>query len=304
VVNNAIITGALKQTDSTLVANTKVLLIEMDTALNSLSVIDSTFSSSNGAYSFQTNGTTVYIKAIPDLGTYPNLLPTYYTGSPVFQTATPVDISNCASQLTDITLINGSNPGGPGFIGGLISQGAGKQWGIGDPVPFLDLVLVDAANNFVTATKTDSDGHFAFSDLALGSYKIWVDWPNIDNSLAPVITLGSGQNESRDSLVFKLHATSLEQVYGVGIAESRKQTRIALFPNPTDGMATIEIEGGRMQGYTLRLFSLNGREMFTKVVLPSNRHQETLDFTALPKGMYILKIQGDDAVFIRKMAVH
>jgi PKD repeat protein len=126
---NTTITGTARQTNNATVVNSKVLLIAHNTINQTLTAIDSVVTDANGNYSLSVTPGTYYLKLIPNLVAYPNLLPTYYNISTVFQFATPIVTTSCNNRVINITPINGVNPGGSGFISGFIANGAGKtEW--------------------------------------------------------------------------------------------------------------------------------------------------------------------------------
>ena len=212
--SNYNLSGTITQSTGGALANAKVFLITYNPTDTSLTAIDSTTTDATGFYQFTgTSSSDLYIKAAPDSATYPNEIPTYYDSSLVFQSATAIG-GGCGSLALDFSTIGGMNPGGPGFIGGLISQGANKT---GDPLAGITLLLVDSASQQVhDITQTDATGNFQFGNLALGTYEIWVDRPFIENDSAPVLTL-TAQTPTLNELEFELHSTYLEQLQGVGV---------------------------------------------------------------------------------------
>ena len=127
------ITGALTQNTSSALQTTNVYLIQFNQDDSSLSALDSTRTDASGNHEFDVPMPTVYTNATPDSATYPNEMPTSYDGALTFQTATPVNFTDCDIVDVSFSTTYGTNPGGPGFIGGSISQGAGKN-GPGDPM--------------------------------------------------------------------------------------------------------------------------------------------------------------------------
>ena len=77
--------------------------------------------------------------------------------------------------LAFITLKPGNNTGGPGFIGGLISQGAGKN-GEGDPMGGMSVMVMDENGLPVTHSISHEDGTYEISGLAYGTYHVIVEF--------------------------------------------------------------------------------------------------------------------------------
>lgn len=107
----------------------QVFLIVHDSAAGTLTAVD-TFENNGSAYGtffFWTTPGDYLVKAAltPSDSKYTDYLPTYYGDSLNWYDATVVSTS--MRPYLRINLVPGVNPGGPGFVGGLISQGANRQ---------------------------------------------------------------------------------------------------------------------------------------------------------------------------------
>ena len=285
--------GKITQSTGAALANTKVYLITYNDTDTSLTAIDSSTTDGSGAYQFSgTSAGDLYLKATPDSATYPSEIPTYYENSLVFQSATAIG-GECGSLTLDFSTIAGTNPGGPGFIGGLISQGANKM---GEALAGITLLLVDSTTKQVhDITQTDATGNFQFGNLALGTYEIWVDRAFIDNDAAPVITL-SAQQPTLNDLSFELHSTYLEWLQGVGIDKDDfwKGNIFTLYPNPAKDRLMLEWKDQQLHVETeLSIYSLNGQLLKTVAISPTGQTNFTIDLSA---GMYMYKITQEGIV--------
>ena len=67
--------------------------------------------------------------------------------------------------------------------------------------------------------------------------------------------------------------------------------RLQVFPNPSNGILNLKLVSESVPGqHQIRLFGAVGRVVYSaKVTGTSNR----LDFSRLPKGVYILKFQNE-----------
>ncbi|NJN78631.1 MAG: hypothetical protein HC803_10165 [Saprospiraceae bacterium] len=102
---------------------------------------------------------------LPTDADYANYLPTYFIQSLNWSNAQYVGpVSWGLAAFINIQLVAGNNPGGPGFIGGLVVNGAGRPI-TGDvtlvedittlePMEGVSVLLLDANNNAVTHTVT------------------------------------------------------------------------------------------------------------------------------------------------------
>jgi hypothetical protein len=131
-------------------------LIVYDQVAGTLTAIDSVDFSVNPnnqiTYSFGTVAPGEYlVKAAfyPDADVYATNLPTYHDSDLFWNDAMTITIPYSGNDLFpfDIFMIPGNNPGGPGFIGGLVSQGANLTGdgvsGGGAPLEGVSVLLLD-----------------------------------------------------------------------------------------------------------------------------------------------------------------
>ena len=79
--------------------------------------------------------------------------------------------------------------------------------------------------------------------------------------------------------------------------------RFSAYPNPAYDQLTVELEGFEDQRLRLQLYSLTG-QLMAEEQLPrdgANFVQHQLDMSALPAGVYLLKIQGQERVWTREV---
>ncbi|MEM6801280.1 MAG: choice-of-anchor Q domain-containing protein, partial [Bacteroidota bacterium] len=288
------VSGTISQSTGASLANSQVFLIGFDANDSSIFLLDSTFTDTAGFYAFASNGSgTVYVKAAPDSMTYPMEVPTYYDSILVFQDAS--GISACGNVDISFSTIAGMNPGGPGFIGGLLIQGANKD--VGDPLDGIGLLLVDSATQaIVDWTETNSEGEFSFQNLPLSTYKIWVDAPFIDNSQAPGFTLSS-QETQKKNLLFELQSTYLEWLGTVGIEPSDlwDKDNFSLYPNPSQGLIQLQVEEIRSAGtLSMQIFDISSFKLVARFELSQGEQQ--LDVSHLTKGMYFYQVKVGEKI--------
>jgi hypothetical protein len=78
-------------------------------------------------------------------------------------------------------------------------------------------------------------------------------------------------------------------VHAEGVPELKNQDNIVISPNPATSIVNIECPG--KQDLKLTLFNLIGDQVMQKDFKGS---KETIDISALPSGMYIVKVSGRD----------
>ncbi len=292
---DTVIQGTITTSLGNALQNSKVYLIKYYATQDSVFAMDSTTTDAVGFYEFPNTFQNAYVKAVPDVSNYPNEIPTYNISSVVFQNADAVYLSYPFSN-TDFSTIAGVNPGGNGFIGGIVGNGAGKNSEVGELLPNISLVLMNASNDVVAQTYTDANGYFEFTNLAEESFSIWVDKAGILNNLAPEISLATDNN--KDDLKFVLHKTYLENITSVGI-ENITLNNFSVFPNPTNRVITIQ-NTDVAKKYTVELYSILGEQVFSKTTKKQIFNVD-LEKLQLSKGTYLVKIATEKATFVQKI---
>lgn len=281
----SILTGTAVDTAGIAVVNSTVYLIHYDATGDTVYAMDTTVTDANGDFIFQLPVDSFLVKVAPDSSVYPNLIPTYHDGQAVVQSGDFMTPQYCDTLQYTHVVLPGINPGGPGFIGGIVSQGAGRE--VGDPVEGVDIVLVNASLQPVAWQQTDANGYFRFNDLSAGDYAVYVDKWKLNNDVAPEVTLAEAQG--LDSLQFLLHSTWLELIKPVGIVTNANNDVVRVFPNPAQD--ELQVSSVLQPLDALWLYNLQGE---TVKHVQTQCFALTLDIAALPSGVYLLEVRLKD----------
>ena len=297
------VTGTVTLSNGTTpMANSLVYLIAHDSTLNSLTGLDTTTTDSAGYYEFCVTGVdTFYLKAAPDSASYPNHLPTYADTAVYFNNAAFFETVNTPLTV-DWSVKAGANPGGSGFIGGLITQGANKRQGVGDPMPDRQVFLYSVTlGQFIGTTVTDSIGYFSFPNLPLGDFEISVDAPGVDEVNVPMVTLNT-QIPVQDSLDLRLHSTYLELVIPTNVIDIPiKQDYFVVYPNPAENEQVMQLSLAEESEVEISIFDIAGKEV-RKVLndrLPEGA--QTYLLKSLLSGAYFVKVRINQSFQIHKI---
>lgn len=277
--------------------NAKVLLIEHYLSNDSLAIVDSTFTDNIGNYFFNQTSANQYVKIVPDQNQYPNEMPTYYNESATFQNASVV---SCDS-INSFNSIQGTNPGGPGFIGGYVGNGAGKLSEFGIAVSGLSILLLNSNGEIVAYTTTDANGYFSFDNIPCDVYEIWVDDATTDNNLAPILTI-SGPNCTEDSLQFTLTNDVLSRLNITSINSVDDQIEILVQPNPTSNSFLITLSDYSQQP-EVSITNVLGQVVFQEVLLDN---KNTIYSESWSNGLYQISLKSEtgEIVGARKLVVN
>jgi hypothetical protein len=294
-----LITGQVTDSQNNSIPNCRVYLIKFDPVAQAIWQADMTYTNASGNYSFTSCGDSVYVKACPDSLIYPNEIPSYHASEVVFQNSNPVAL-NASLVTADIQTQAGVNPGGFGFIAGYLSQGANRMAAISHnrtantPLEGIHLVLVNQNLVPVDYTTTDVNGYFAFPNLALGTYSLWVDGFRIENNQAPVVTLSSS-NPIQDNLELLLNRKWLELVTATGTT-SDFLTKAKIYPNPAG--SRIQLSGFPNTVKTIRFVTMDGKTAWsTEPVKSGQKNEYVIDIPAtIAEGIYILEVETSEGL--------
>lgn len=295
------VTGQVATASQALVAFTPVYMVWHEPVTNSLFALDSTMTDAMGNYSFcQIPEDTIYIKAAPPLPFYPNLLPTY-ADTALFWNNAQFFLRNSAPVTAFPTVHAGINPGGPGFVGGLISQGANKTAGVGDPVPGISVFVRDLnSGSYHGHTTTDLNGYFSFANLPLGQYEIAVDAAGVDAVNVPVVNL-TGQTPVLDSLDFRLHSSYLELVVPTALPAPKGGIQARVSPNPSAGTAYLMLEVPEEIRIEVGIWDGKGKQVGEMVDQRLGNGRHVLGLPELPAGIYFIQVRARGEVQVLKV---
>jgi hypothetical protein len=186
-------------------------------------------------------------------------------------------------------MIAGSNAGGPGFVGGSVILGANKTSAVGDPLPGRILILTNSTGQGIAYTYSDAAGAFSFSNLAVGTYKIFGDaWGKTNPALTFTLT---NAKPGITNIVFEENSNSFKGTLNTLSVSSTITSDISVYPNPVADRLVVtgldKISGSK----TALLSDVTGAVMQTLVFVQG---QPAMINTAnLPNGMYLLRLQTD-----------
>ena len=220
---------------------------------------------------------------------YMNFLPTYFGDSLFWSGASMITVPTPPIGLHVINLIPGNNPGGPGFIGGLISQGAGIV-GMG-PIAEMPVLLLDNNWNAVGYAISNNNGNYVLPNLAYGTYIIVMDfWGK--QSQHQVVTL-SPTTPSIRNVDFEVHSQTITLSSEFSTLEN---SQILVYPNPATNLININIVNGMQGNYDFKVRDLSGKLLISESVSASQNLIKTLSLEDLSAGVYLLEINNNNGL--------
>jgi PKD repeat protein len=272
----------------------KVYLIEYSAVGGgTLTALDSQIVSGSPAYyNFGSISPLVYYtKAamIPTSPSYSSFMPTYHDSVLFWSNATPINfMSGPPPTGGDIWMVQGNNPGGLGFIGGLISQGANKTNTIAENI---EILLFDDNMNPITHVASDINGAFAFPNLAYGTYKIYPEMIN-KVTIPFTVTLNATQPSIND-IDFIIQHDSIYATNTVAITPPSFIVESVGFPhpNPTKDWLNMDISLKQAAEIHFEVYTLTGQVVHRQSAkIEAGTFTETIHLGSLAQGFYLLRV--------------
>jgi hypothetical protein len=270
-------------------------LITFDANTNMLTAVDSMALDSGNYFFFGPVDCGSYlVKAAATSGSqyYNNHIPTYFGNSPFWGFAQDVILQANSMVEVEVNLISSNNPGGPGFIGGDVTQGANKT-DPGDPLSGIQVMLFDLSGNAIAYTYTDGNGEFGFGNIAYGTYQVYVEVLGVQ-TIPAVVTIGPDEPS-----IENVHILASESLISTGIEAFDFDGAISeVYPNPVGNQATINFNLEAEVTIEVSVIDLAGRAISTQTVsVGSGENTVKVNLENLKDGYYFLNIKDVDRSF-------
>lgn len=240
-----------------------------------------------------------YIKAAVDTDDfeYANYLPTYHGGAVSWADATPIHVTGHDYSL-HVSLVPGVNPGGPGFVGGWVTQGAGlaigggvdESRGAGDPLPGVQVNLLTINDVPVACAYTDASGRYTFSNLEVGTYKVYVE--EINKVPYPMSVTLDNSNPTQDNVNVTVNSTSAV----TGIEDLTDIHVTGIYPNPVSDKTSVIINMQQNNKMYMTLTDANGRLIQARnIELTTGTNEIKVNMNEQAAGVYYLNLVNESS---------
>lgn len=306
VTTNTILQGNLVLDSNNTATDTAVVwLIYYDSAAETLTAVDSLVHTGSGLFTFSgvTPGNPYLIKAALGENSmyYPRWMPTYSKNSLSWSTANFVQTTDTAiGDTATIQLIKGNFGGGPGFIGGWITQGANKT---GDSLAAVEVHLYTAADVPVAIAYTDKNGQYTFANIALGAYKVRVEILGKPSEEYLVTLTANDAVDSNGNFEVNTKNITLNKT-SIGIQKLPTAT-LGIYPNPANQFVTLSFEAAKEENVIISLTDITGKvvkSMPQKVSLGTNTI--TIELENLSNGIYTIGVNTHPTQYRGKVVVN
>jgi hypothetical protein len=238
-----------------------------------------------------------YIRAslLPSSAYYGQYVPTYYHDAVNWGNATLIELGQPANPY-NIHMHHATNyPVGNGNISGTITQ-SGKYNGNGIPAANVEVLIMDLTGQVLAFSMTDANGAFTFSNMAMGTYKVY---PEMLLKTTTATTVILDATHTNVNVVFAIKGDNIS-----GIHDVTAQSEFAIsdvYPNPVSDIANLNIQTATPATINISLYSITGEFVMT---IPVNLHtglnKVSIPAYDLRKGLYYIKVEKPDGGVIVK----
>jgi hypothetical protein len=279
------IAGVVNDTTGTPVTTGVVELYEYGLNSGGSLLAGSTTVGPGGTYAFTGLPAQQYlVRALPDTLNYPGTAASYHESTYYWTYADVISGTCDTSNVADIELVVVSNLSGTGYLSGFLGDlGIVRSDGPGVPWEEVGIILEHwPEGGLVDYTRTDVDGHYHFSNVPDGTYRILCDHPGLPmlSSYVVNVTAGSSFNE----LNYGADPSGFFTSGLVTATDGRDAVDAVLAPNPV-GQGFVMIKGLTDGPVRCLVSDASGRVVFSST-MTVNGGALQLPTDNLPAGVY------------------
>ncbi len=163
-------------------------------------------------------------------------------------------------------------------------------------VPGSNYIIMSTAQNSIIdgiyKTYLSKDDGDTWQQIDEGHHLLWMDFINPDVGWG-----GLGQKLTGPSYLFEYSGSPL-----AGLFDTKPlNAQVSIFPNPTNGMFTVNVRAAQTADYLLLVNDAQGRLVKKVVVEKGTGFQRHLDLSGLEAGVYSLTVSGVEGSFSTKV---
>lgn len=257
---------------------------------NSILLMDSTMTSNIGAwYFYGMPAGRYFLKAEPiqESSNYIKYLPTYSGNKFRWNNAQEIALYDNVFNIQTELVANPELQKGYANIYGGIYFGSQNQINA-NPAASVPILLLDDNYQLKKFVYSDSSGAFSFTNIPYGAYKILPEYTG-KNAIAYEVNLVSS-SPNANNIVFTIREMSI--TYGLGESVAGKNTlATSLFPNPSNGIITINIDKSQNSDLKVEIYSSDSRKI-KEMIIPSKKQSQTIQLDNYTPGLYYVVIRN------------
>lgn len=244
-----------------------------------------------GSYQFTNvpNGDYVVKAALTSVDPlYAVRIPTYYTSAMFWYDADVITINNNSYTGADIHMIEASNNGGPGFIGGSVDWADTLRAAYNFSGATVILQTLDGNN--VAYAIADANGNYSFSNLAYGTYRLFADFAGVTGNPTEVTISAITPSVSDAQILLGPAAIT-------SVQETSAIDAISLYPNPTADNATLVVATSKTAQLSLNIVNMMGQVVGSQTINAyTGKNIVQVNTDGLTQGVYSLVLRDSNGV--------
>jgi hypothetical protein len=83
-------------------------------------------------------------------------------------------------------------------------------------------------------------------------------------------------------------------IWNTSINNIENENEILLYPNPANHILNIKCLGNSSKNIHVVIFDILGKNILNQNISSTNNEAQSIDISHLPKGIYVVKITGDN----------
>jgi hypothetical protein len=219
---------------------------------------------------------------------YGDYLPTYYGDVLHWEEATIINLTGNMDGV-QIHLVAVTNaPEGSGSISGNIDGGKSAN---------IPIVLRTSEPATAVMTFSSTDGSYAFSNLAFGTYEIFAEIPG--KSITPQTIVLDADHQYAEGVDMMI--LDNEIIFTLGIEESDVfETMPVIYPNPVNDRINFMISVKKPSPVSVSISDLTGRIIFIERYNIEDQKNIIIESKSLSEGIYLLRCESQGEVILKK----
>lgn len=285
--------GYVHLEDSIMADFADVHLMTFDTMGNGLINIATTQIDANGYYIFDGVGfehCMYFVQAeLTETSAYfGDYVPTYHVDAINWENAWPI-FPYPMGWTYDIYMVGSVGSGsGNGIITGTVTEEGSREL-LGN----IEILLLDQEGKPMIYSRTNDEGVFSFSALAMATYVVYTEITGIE-TIPFDVTLNDQNNSSSVNIVVK----NGQAILGIDdLSSAYIESVEAIYPNPVTANATFNISIKEPSNIKVEILNQYGQDLYSnELYLTTGKHKVNLPSTSFAQGMYFVKITADDNI--------
>ncbi|MFL5754155.1 MAG: T9SS type A sorting domain-containing protein [Bacteroidia bacterium] len=259
------------------------------------------------------------IKADPDLILFPTTISTYNGGFFRWDSAAPFLHGCSQTDTNNIQVLELPPQTGTASIAGTITEGIGygmRFLGPGGgtpPAPFVpggpirgvDVKLGKNPGGGIQArTMSDTNGIYVFTNIPIGSYRIYVDIPNLpmDSTRDVNVTAAS------DSLINNDYWADSVQIYIPNVTAiqdlSNHKLQLSAYPNPASDKIFVQLDLNKEGAIQYELSDISGKKIMSgSQRLSKGKNKLEISLGGVEPGIYLMSYTVNSSRYTTKLVI-